>query len=106
MSRCRPAGCAGCPLEATGSDFTQVEGHGSLGVMVVAEASGEQEAREQLPLRPHAPSGMIFERTLRRLGYSRDQFSVTNILRCHPPNNILDGASYELAAIGQCQQYL
>lgn len=104
--RCRPDTCQGCPLYECGSDFSQVEGHGSLGVMIIAEANGEHEAREQLPLRSHAPSGMVFERTLRRLGYSRDQFAVTNILRCRPPQNVLDGASYELQAIAHCQQYL
>jgi len=89
-----------------GSDFSQPEGLGLLGVAIVAEASGEKEAAEQLPLRPHAPSGMILERTLRRLGYTRDQFAITNCIRCRPTENYLDGAPYEKEVIKHCQPNL
>lgn len=80
--RCKPSSCSACPLSSHGTDFSQPEGSGHNKVMVVAEASGEGEARDCLPLRPYMPSGSIFERTLRRLGLSRDQFVVTNCLRC------------------------
>jgi uracil-DNA glycosylase family 4 len=74
--------------------------------MVVAEASGEMEARDQLPLRPYAPAGSVFERTLRRIGLTRDILTVTNLLRCRPLDNRLDGMSYESAAIRHCQPNL
>ncbi len=104
--RTKPDSCLGCALYDHGTDFSQVEGRCSLGVAIVAEASGEGEAREQLPLRPWAPSGAILERTLRRLSYSRDQFAVTNILRCRPRANLLDGMPYEQSAIRHCQPNL
>jgi len=47
---------------------------------------------------------MILERTLRRLGYSRDQFSIANVLFCRPPGNELSGAPYEFAAINHCRK--
>lgn len=100
--RSKPESCAGCQCASHGSDFSRVEGTGSSGVMVVAEASGEHEQRDQLPLRPFAPSGGVFERSLRRMGISREQLSVTNVLRCRPRNNWLEGSPWEHAAIAHC----
>jgi uracil-DNA glycosylase family 4 len=102
----KPTSCLGCPLEGHGQDFSDVEGLGKLGVLVCAEASGEAEARDRLPLRPYAPSGGIYERTLRRLGFDRDQFSTTNIIRCRPAGNLLEGMYYEQQAIAHCQPNL
>jgi uracil-DNA glycosylase family 4 len=104
--RQRPPSCEGCQLQHRGTDFSQVEGTGSLGVMIVAEASGELEARDQLPLRPYAPAGSLLERTFRRMGYSRQQFSLTNTLRCRPPNNWLSGAPYEFSVLNKCRPNL
>jgi uracil-DNA glycosylase family 4 len=104
--RQRPPSCEGCQLQHRGTDFSQVEGTGSLGVMIVAEASGELEARDQLPLRPYAPAGSLLERTFRRMGYSRQQFSLTNTLRCRPPNNWLSGAPWEFPALNHCRPNL
>jgi uracil-DNA glycosylase family 4 len=103
VSRTRPPSCAGCPLVNCGTDFSAVEGSGHNKVMCIAEASGEGEARDELPLRPYMPSGAIFERTIRRLGLGRDSFSVTNVLRCRPPQNLLEGQSYEYEAIQHCE---
>jgi len=94
--------CQSCPLYSHGTDFSQPEGLGTLKVCVVAEASGEHEQRDQLPLRPYAPSGSVFERTLRRLGLSRDQFVVTNCIRCRPRENKLEGMPYEQEALTAC----
>jgi uracil-DNA glycosylase family 4 len=102
-SRVRPSSCAGCPLANCGSDFSAVEGSGHNKVMCIAEASGEGEARDELPLRPYMPSGAIFERTIRRLGLVRESFSVTNVLRCRPPQNLLEGQSCEYEAIQHCE---
>jgi uracil-DNA glycosylase family 4 len=104
--RTKPSSCEGCACHSHGTDFSRVEGTGSLGVMVVAEASGEMEARDQLPLRPYAPAGSLLERTFRRMGYSREQFSLTNTLRCRPRNNWLSGAPWEFAALNKCRPNL
>lgn len=100
--RHKPPECSTCPCYDHGTDFSQSEGLCTLKVCVVAEASGEGEARDGLPLRPWAPSGAIFERTLRRLGLSRDQFVVTNCLRCRPRENKLEGMAYEQEALTAC----
>src|SRR5271157_4819879 len=104
--RQRPPSCDGCPCYAHGTDFSAIEGTGSLGVMIVAEASGEMEARDQLPLRPYAPAGSLLERTFRRMGYDRKQFALTNTLRCRPRNNWLSGAPWEYAALNKCRPNL
>lgn len=106
VSRCKPSSCSGCSIEGHGTDFSAIEGTGSLGVLICAEASGELEARDQLPLRPYAPSGSVLERTFRRMGYSRAQFSITNTLRCRPRNNWLAGAPWEFGALNHCRSNL
>jgi uracil-DNA glycosylase len=103
-----PESCEGCELSSNSGcgKFTQVEGKGGLGVLVVAEASGEAEAAAGWPLRASAPSGGVFEKALRRAGYRREQFYVTNILRCRPPGNWLEGAPWEQEAIERCRENL
>src|SRR5258708_2128095 len=93
--RSKPSSCDSCPCLSHGTDFSRVEGSGSLGVMIVAEASGEHEAREGTPLVKWAPAGSLVERTFKRMGYDRQQFSLTNTLRCRPKNNWLSGAPWE-----------
>lgn len=89
-----------------GTDFSRVEGTGANRVLIVAEASGEMEARDGLPLRPYAPAGSLLERTFRRMGFDRLQFSLTNVLRCRPRNNWLEGAPWEYSAINHCSPNL
>ena len=104
--RQKPPSCDGCACYSHGTDFSRISGTGSLGVLIVAEASGEAEAREGRPLIEWAPAGSLLERTLRRMGYNRDQFSLTNCLRCRPRNNWLDGAPWEFAALNKCRPNL
>lgn len=101
--RAKPDSCAGCPIELHGNDFSQIEGTGASGVMLVGEASGEHEQRDQLPFRPYAPAGSLLERTFRRMGLDRQQFSVTNVVRCRPRNNWLERSPWEFSAISHCR---
>lgn len=104
--RAKPDSCRGCMCDTHGTDFSAVEGTGSLGVMLVGEASGEHEQREGLPFRPGAPAGGVLTRILRNMGLSREQFFITNILRCRPRNNWLEGAPWEYSAIMHCRPNL
>ena len=105
-TRHKPDSCMGCACASHGTDFSSVEGTGANGVLLVAEASGEMEARDQLPLRPYAPAGSLLERSLRRMGMDRQQFSITNVLRCRPRNNWLEGSPHEYSAINHCRPNL
>ena len=40
------------------------------------------------------------------MGYSRQQFSLTNTLRCRPRNNWLSGAPWEFSALNRCRPNL
>lgn len=82
----------------------QPEGTGANRIYVLAEALGEHEERECLPLRPQAPTGSIFDYIIRSQGWNRDQFLLGNTIWCRPgPKNFLKGASYEYEAIEHCQ---
>lgn len=104
--RQKPDSCRECQCFSHGTDFTKISGTGSLGVMIVAEASGEHEQREGIPLVPFAPAGSLLERTFKRMGLSREQFSITNTLRCRPRNNWLAGAPWEFDALNRCRPNL
>ena len=105
-AKAKPRGCQGCSLERSGKGFMRAEGKGLLGVAVVAEALGANEAKDGLPLRPYAQSGAMFERVIKRAGVSRDQLAIANIVWCQPPGNELVGAEYEAEAISRCRPYL
>ena len=104
--RSKPPSCLGCPCYSHGTDFSAVTGTGSLGVMVVAEASGEYEALEGRPLVEWAPAGGVFERSLNRLGLSREQFFLTNTLRCRPKKDWLVKSPWEFEALNHCRPNL
>lgn len=109
----RPKECAGCPLNDAHNPphvaigFMHPEGTGSSGVLILAEALGEREANDSLPLRPNSPAGSVFQGIIRRIaGLDRNQLLISNTIWCRPgPRNWLDGAPYEYAAIEHCQQY-
>jgi len=64
------------------------------------------EAREQRPFVQYAPAGSLLERTFRRMGMSREQFSITNIRRCRPKNNWVLGAPWEYSSANHCRPNL
>jgi uracil-DNA glycosylase len=103
-----PDSCSGCPLSTNPhcGHFTKVTGKGTSGVLIVGEASGEHEAKKAIPFVDSAPAGSILEKAIRMGGGQRDDYWITNIIRCRPPNNILSGAPYEREAISHCNQYL
>lgn len=102
----KPEICNDCILGQDGRGFTAPEGLGSLGVLIMAEASGSHEADEGLPLRPYAPAGSVFEGLIRRIkNLDRKQLLISNVVRCQPPKNWLLGAPWEYEAIEHCQQH-
>jgi uracil-DNA glycosylase family 4 len=73
---------------------------------VLGEASGESEARDQLPFRPFAAAGSLLERTFRRMAIDRRQMVISNVCRCRPPNNFLEKAPWEFSALTHCRPNL
>src|SRR6185369_10448343 len=70
--------------------------------LIIGEASGESEARESLPFRPYAQSGSLLADGMREVNISRSEVAITNIIRCRPPKDYLEGASYQENAISHC----
>lgn len=98
----KPDACRACSLFGTGTGFVLPEGMPLLGVTLIGEAAGENEAYDGKPFRPYAQGGSILERAIRRNGYSRGQFRILNVLQCQPPGNFLSHAPYEFDAINKC----
>ncbi len=99
----RPAACRGCPLDKISQGFSRPVGTGALGVLVVAEALGEHEAREGYPLVPWAESGSMFQRALDKAGIDRDQLALWNIVACRPPSNKFENMPWEWGAAQHCR---
>ena len=83
----KPNLCAdsNCALAKSGAGFTEVEigsHYEATKLLCIGEASGENEARESLPFRPHAQAGSMFADSLRAVNISRAEIAITNIVRC------------------------
>lgn len=107
----KPEACRPCPLYGTGWGFSEIRGHGRTGVLVLAEALGEEEEKAGRGF--VGPTGQFFWRIVTRtpdpdtgLPFVEDDFWMANIVRCRPPNNELSGMPYEEEAIRRCRPYL
>ncbi len=94
--------CVGWGWGKTG--YVPASGSGENGVLVVAEAAGENEAIEGMPLVGKA--GHYLWQQLVRAGIERDGFRCHNALSCRPPNNKLSKQPYEDAVITHCSPLL
>lgn len=102
----KPSTCAGCPLVDISQSFSQPEGQGKTGVLIIGEALGFEENIDGLPFRPKAQAGSKLEECIKSAGYTRSDFRLWNIIACQPPGNKLVGQWYEGRAIDSCKQYL
>ncbi|RPI56393.1 MAG: hypothetical protein EHM49_00485 [Deltaproteobacteria bacterium] len=78
--------CSGCPLHNTDqlSPNMPTSGEGKLGIMVIGEAAGENEAIEGTQF--VGSSGKTLRAAISGLGYDLDRdFWKTNVVRCRPP---------------------
>lgn len=84
--------------------YSRVTGSARVPVLFVGESSGAAEERQGEPF--VGPAGQVFEKALASSGLDRDDYSISNLLRCRPPGNELKGAPYERAALDHCRKYL
>lgn len=77
--------CTKCPLHLYRRNAVPGEGRARLGVMVVGEAPGAAEDAEGRPF--VGAAGTLLTKTLAKLGVSRDDLYITNVVKCRPPNN-------------------
>ncbi len=107
----KPPSCKGCPLYGNGRGFSKPSGSMKHGVMLIGEALGEEEELVGLPFQGKA--GRLLDRLITRTTnpltgkkFQRDDFLVTNIVQCRPPDNVLADAPYEEEAIGRCHHFV
>lgn len=96
----KPDSCFGCPLHHIGQGFSHPVGTGEKGVLVIAEALGEQEAAAGQALVGKA--GHYLFNSLKRVGIEREDLALFNAIACRPPDNKLAGMSYESTALSHC----
>ena len=79
------ASCNKCPLHKYRTHAVPGEGSMRLGVMLVGEAPGADEDRTGRPF--VGAAGRLLTEALARLGVSRGDVYITNVVKCRPPNN-------------------
>lgn len=106
---CTLGGCIPSTAPAPGAGFMQSDGAMTSGVMIVAEALGAEEAKQDKAL--VGPSGFLMGRAFSRKRWGRGEFNYQNVLRCKPPFNTIrqKNGAYEpwaLEAMDHCAPYL
>ena len=101
----KPESCISCPLHSSPEwgkqhGYVPASGTGNNGVLIVAEAAGEQEELDGYPL--VGPAGQYLWSQLQRIGIEREGFRIHNVLSCRPPNNELVKMPYTEDAIARC----
>lgn len=106
----KPELCRGCPLYNNGKGFSVNTGKAAHGVALVGEALGADEEEAGKPFVGSA--GRTLDRLISRvvdpgtgLPLRREDFFITNVIRCRPPNNELTGAPYEHEALVKCSSH-
>lgn len=77
--------CTHCPLGRTRRRPVMGRGDRQAGLMLIAEAPGEQEDRQGVPF--VGRSGELLDSLLKECGLDRKELYITNIVKCHPPGN-------------------
>ena len=93
-------GCTLCPLSQTRTHAVPGEGSLNADIMFIGEGPGFYEDRDGRPF--VGPAGQLLEEMLGRIGLSRQDVYITNMLKCRPPQN-RDPLPDELDA---CEPYL
>jgi uracil-DNA glycosylase, family 4 len=77
--------CARCHLHRYRENAVPGEGSMKLGIMIVGEAPGAAEDEAGRPF--VGAAGQLLTETLVRLGVSRGDVYITNVVKCRPPDN-------------------
>jgi len=77
--------CPKCRLAQTRTNTVPGAGTAAAQIMFVGEGPGEQEDLSGEPF--VGKSGQLLTRELEKIGVSRDEIFITNIVKCRPPQN-------------------
>lgn len=77
--------CRLCRLAESKSHYVPGEGSPTPPILFLGEGPGETEDRFGRPF--IGAAGQLLDRIVERMGYSRDQVYITNVVKCRPPEN-------------------
>jgi DNA polymerase len=77
--------CTKCRLHAYRRRAVPGEGNKNSAVVFIGEAPGEKEDEQGRPF--VGPAGKLLTELIESTGYRREDFYITNIVKCRPPEN-------------------
>src|SRR5436853_7227237 len=77
--------CTKCPLHKSRTIAVPGEGKATAKVMIIGEGPGKQEDQTGRPFVGNA--GRYLDHVLEGTPFTRDDFFITNIVKCRPPSN-------------------
>ncbi|MCS7100001.1 MAG: uracil-DNA glycosylase [Sulfolobales archaeon] len=77
--------CARCPLSLSRTRVVPGEGNLYSDVMFLGEAPGKSEDEEGRPF--VGAAGRLLDKIISEVGFKRERFFITNVVKCRPPNN-------------------
>jgi DNA polymerase len=79
------AACKKCVLHAKRRQTVPGQGNFHPDILFIGEGPGEDEDKQGLAFIGRA--GQLLTRLITRMGYTRDEVFIANIVKCRPPNN-------------------
>ncbi|MDI6792334.1 MAG: uracil-DNA glycosylase [bacterium] len=79
------AGCQKCRLHQGRINIVFGKGNEQAGLMIIGEAPGYDEDRAGEPF--VGPAGQLLTKMLAAIKLSREEVYITNVVKCHPPQN-------------------
>lgn len=104
MPLAKPNHCASCPIAGNMRGWINATGTGSTRLLLCGEGGGRTESNEGKPF--VGAAGQVLEKAIRLAGLKRDDFTVSNLLHCRPPGNLLLKQPYERDALDHCRPFL
>lgn len=92
--------CQKCPLGKHRTRFVFGSGNAQARLMLIGEAPGRDEDMQGKPF--VGAAGQLLDRMLAKMGFSRDEVFIANIIKCRPPQN----RDPEPEEIATCKPYL
>lgn len=77
--------CRRCRLHETKTHYVPGEGSNRPGILFVGEGPGETEDQFGRPFIGKA--GQLLDKIIQKMGLSREQVFIGNVVKCRPPNN-------------------
>ena len=92
--------CRRCRLSQTRKNIVFGEGNAQARLMFVGESPGEQEDIQGRPFVGKA--GLLFDKIVEAMGFSRDEIFVLNAVKCRPPGSRMP----EVDEVASCFPFL